>query len=199
MSIPVLVLYRVRVRPSQKVSLGIFLCLSLVMACLAVIRASKIHGATSIDVVWEFYWQYVEAVVAVTMGSITVIRNLLVHQTKSTYNSPAGILDGGSPGQTRPDCYHMAFGPRNNGKDIDDSIHYSLPVVPTAALMGMNTFFRRNQREPAYETQITTTSTLVQDESYQQQLSAIEPETPECSYHYSYQVRDFDCSNTLRW
>lgn len=191
MSIPVLVLYRVRMRTSQKVSLGIFLCLSLVMACLAVIRASKIHGATSIDVVWEFYWQYVETVVAVIMGSLTVIRNLLVHQTKSTYNSPAGLPDGRSPGQTQQDGHYMAFYPRHKDKNIDESMRYSLPAVPAAILMGTNTFFRRNERESAtaYETQITTTSILVQVESYQPQLSTIELRTPDCSYYDNYQAR----------
>lgn len=47
--IPIIVLYSARIRTSQKVSLGVFLCLSLVMAPLTIKRASKIHGAVSID------------------------------------------------------------------------------------------------------------------------------------------------------
>lgn len=183
-------------RPSQKVSLGVFLCLSLVMACLAVIRASKIHGATAIDVVWEFYWQYTETVVAVIMGSLTVIRNLLVHQAKSSYNSPAGVPDMSPPGQGRQDGYRMQFVPRHKGKDIDQYTQFPLPAVPAAALTGVNTFIRHNQREPAYETQITTTSTLVQDDSYQR-ISSTEPQILQCTYHDFYQVRDLD-DNTLR-
>ncbi|CAN8105085.1 unnamed protein product [Discula destructiva] len=92
-SIPIIVLHRARMRTSQKLSLGIFMSLSLVMVCLAIIRASKIHGANSIDVVWEFYWQYMEAAVAVIMGSLTVIRNLHVHNSKSgrgNNGTPAG-------------------------------------------------------------------------------------------------------------
>lgn len=183
-------------RPSQKVSLGAFVCLSLVMACVAVIRASKIHGATAIDVVWEFYWQYIETVVAVIMGSITVIRNLLVHQTKSNYDSPAGVPDVSPPGQGRHNGYHMRFVPRQKDKDVDQYAQFPLPAVPDAALMGMNTFLRHNHREHAYETQITSTSTLVQDES-QQRLSSIEPQMLQYTYHDVYQVRDLDDSNTL--
>lgn len=184
-------------RPSQKVSLGAFLCLSLVMACLAVIRASKIHGATAIDVVWEFYWQYIETVVAVIMGSITVIRNLLVHQKESNYNSPAGVPNACAPGQGRQDGYRMQFLPRHKDKDIDHYTPFHLPTVPAAALTRVDMFIRHNQREPTYGTQITSTSTLVQDESYQQ-LSRNEPQMLQYSYHDIYQVRDLSDNNMLK-
>lgn len=159
-----IVLYQARMRTSQKISLGIFLCLSLIMVCLAIIRASKIHGAVSIDVVWAFFWQFMETVVAVTMGSLTVVRNLLVHQSKSNQNSPAA--PSGPPGQ-RSLAYRMRLLRRKKAEDLDDTTRDNLPQVPGATLTGLRTFIRRNHRDPGLGTQVTQASTLVDDESYQ--------------------------------
>ena len=176
-------------RTSQKISLGIFLCLSLVMVCLAIIRASKIHGAVSIDVVWVFFWQYMETVVAVIMGSLTVVRNLLVHQTKSNHNSPAAPGDGGRQ------AYRMRLLNRNKGKNIDDSTRGNLPHVPAPTLTGLRTFIRRHEREPGNETQVTQATTLVQDEGYHLMPSAeqsrVDPREHMQYYdQHIYQVRD---------
>ncbi|KAJ0121464.1 hypothetical protein J7T55_008628 [Diaporthe amygdali] len=183
-SIPIIVLYRARMRTSQKISLGIFLCLSLVMVCLAIIRASKVHGAVSIDVVWVFFWQYMETVVAVIMGSLTVVRNLLVHQTKSNHNSPAA--PGGSGGRNPRAAYRMGLLRRHKEKNIDNSTR-GLPEVPAPTLSGLRTFIRRNNRDPGLDTQATQASTLVQDETYYMapsiEQSRIDPEEQGWEHH----------------
>ncbi|KAG8157104.1 hypothetical protein KVR01_013094 [Diaporthe batatas] len=167
-SIPAIVLYRARMRTSQKISLSIFLCLSLVMVCLAIIRASKIHGAVSIDVVWVFFWQYMETVVAVIMGSLTVVRNLLVHQTKSNHASPA--VSGDAQGRR---AYRMRLLQRKKNMNTDDvTTQGHLPQVPGPTLTGLRTFIRRNHRDPVHDTQVTQASTLVPEESYHLMSSA---------------------------
>ncbi|KAK7937724.1 uncharacterized protein PG986_014592 [Apiospora aurea] len=83
-SIAIIVLHRAKIRTKQKVSLGVFLCLNLFMVALAVTRASKINGAAGVDVPWEFFWQFMEASVAVLMGSLTVFRTLLSSKTGSS-------------------------------------------------------------------------------------------------------------------
>lgn len=199
MSIPIIVLYRARMRTSQKISLGIFLCLSLVMVCLAIIRASKVHGAVSIDVVWVFFWQYMETVVAVIMGSLTVVRNLLVHQTKSNHNSPAA--PGGSGGRNPRAAYRMGLLRRHKEKNIDNSTR-GLPEVPAPTLSGLRTFIRRNNRDPGLDTQATQASTLVQDETYYMapsiEQSRIDPEEQGWEHHqHIYQVRFFTFRDAL--
>ncbi|KAK2611025.1 hypothetical protein N8I77_004408 [Diaporthe amygdali] len=183
-SIPIIVLYRARMRTSQKISLGIFLCLSLVMVCRAIIRASKVHGAVSIDVVWVFFWQYMETVVAVIMGSLTVVRNLLVHQTKSNHNSPAA--PGGSGGRNPRAAYRMGLLRRHKEKNIDNSTR-DLPEVPAPTLSGLRTFIRRNNRDPGLDTQATQASTLVQDDTYYMapsiEQSRIDPEEQGWEHH----------------
>ncbi|KAH8744395.1 hypothetical protein F5883DRAFT_590148 [Diaporthe sp. PMI_573] len=196
-SIPVIVLYRARMRTSQKISLGIFLCLSLVMVILAIIRASKIHGAVSIDVVWVFFWQYMETVVAVIMGSLTVVRNLLVHQTKSNQNSPAAPGDG----QGRQ-AYRMRLLRRKKDQSIDNPTQGRLPAVPSPTLTGLRSFIRRHHREPGQETQVTQASTLVQEETYYLMPSIEEsggyPRDQRQDYSQRmYQVRNLNSRDTM--
>lgn len=192
-----IVLYRARMRTSQKISLGIFLCLSLVMVILAIIRASKIHGAVSIDVVWAFFWQYMETVVAVIMGSLTVVRNLLVHQTKSNHNSPAAPGDG----QDRQ-AYRMRLLRRNKDQSIDNSTRGQLPQVPAPTLTGLRTFIRRHHRDPGQDTQVTQASTLVQEETYYLmpgiEESRSDPQEQVQNYsQHGYQVRNLPSRNTM--
>lgn len=152
-----IVLYRAKMQTSQKLSLGVFLCLSLVMVCIAIIRASKIHGATSINVVWEFYWQYTETVVAVIMGSLTVIRNLHVHHAnkskKSEYNN-AGT-DASRDG-TAPLSHRMRFLRRKSGNNKSES---------ATTLRGGLAGDPQAQRESGRKIQETGGSTLVEDDS----------------------------------
>lgn len=102
-----------------------------------------------------------ETAVAVIMGSLTVVRNLLVHQTKSNHVSPAGPEEEGRR------AYRMRLLQRNKNKNIDDSTRSGhLPEVPGPTLTGLRTFIRRNRREPGHETQVTQASTLVPEETY---------------------------------
>lgn len=71
-------------KPRQQLGLGIFLCLSVIMTVIAIIRMSgyRFHGigiSGSIDSTWAFFWLYLEACVAVIMASITAFRSLFIH------------------------------------------------------------------------------------------------------------------------
>lgn len=81
-AIPIAVLRTSKIQLKQKLALASFMCLSLVMVVLAIIRVSKIHDASNVDVVWEIFWQYMEASVAVLMASITTFRTLFIRQTQ---------------------------------------------------------------------------------------------------------------------
>lgn len=73
----------------QQLGLGIFLCLSVIMTIIAIIRISgyRFHGVGirgSIDSTWAFFWLYLEACVAVIMSSITAFRSLFIHGSSKT-------------------------------------------------------------------------------------------------------------------
>lgn len=71
-------------KPKQQIGLSIFLCLSVIMMIIAIIRISgyRFHGVGirgSLDSTWAFFWLYLEACVAVIMCSITAFRSLFIH------------------------------------------------------------------------------------------------------------------------
>lgn len=63
---------------SQKVGLGVFLSLSLVMAIIAIVRmiGSIRPGLKSLDVSWELFWQQMEGCIAIMMGSMSAFRTV---------------------------------------------------------------------------------------------------------------------------
>lgn len=67
--IPIYLTWRVQIKIGQKLSLLFFLCLSFVMILITIIRGAgiKVTGIDAIDVVWEVYWQFIEAAVAIIM------------------------------------------------------------------------------------------------------------------------------------
>lgn len=76
--IPVTLLWRVRMKPSQKIGVGAFLCLSISMILMAIIRAAGMHFHGKFDNTWIFIWQQLEACVAVMMLSLTAFRSVFV-------------------------------------------------------------------------------------------------------------------------
>jgi hypothetical protein len=61
-------------RLRQKVAVGSFLFLSLVMIAMALVRVSKMPGVVAIDTPYEIFWQYMEASIAILMASLTAFR-----------------------------------------------------------------------------------------------------------------------------
>lgn len=120
--------------------LGVFLSLSLVMVCRAIIRPSNIHGAVSIYGVWEFSWQYMETVVAVIMGSLTVIlsRNHWRSGLRKASSGPASLRKCGS--KTRALLTHVLALPRSPSLLLPPSLPLlpwlPLPASPTEQLNG---------------------------------------------------------------
>ncbi|MCJ1383142.1 hypothetical protein MMC17_006255, partial [Xylographa soralifera] len=96
-TIPVRLLWKVRIKRRQKFILGSTLCLSVFMIITCIIQMSGL-GVTgtatelgtsgqSFDVVWQVFWTQVEASVAVTVISFTSFRSLFVASTPSPKNT----------------------------------------------------------------------------------------------------------------
>lgn len=150
-SIPIIILYQARIQTRQKIALGAFLCLSLVMVCLAITRASKIKGSLGVDIGWEFFWQFMEASVAVLMGSLTVFRTLLTFQVNKSSEERKGA--GLSPKSRALFSFHQRMQRlRKKRQQADEESLEGLPQIPSATLAGMHTFIRRNNRDPGLDT-----------------------------------------------
>ena len=79
--IPPWLLWKVKISLRQKIGIGSFLCLSLIMIIIAVIRISRVHASDFI--IWAPFLQQVEACIAVLMLSLTALRTLYVSAKKT--------------------------------------------------------------------------------------------------------------------
>ena len=125
-SIPVLLLWRVRISLRQKLSLGALMSLSVFMVIISIIKVSAgdfING--QVDSTWALFWLQVEAEVAVIVVSVTAFRALFVPGPPNPANSP----------YQRPSPY---FKPWNRKVDP----HYELPSMPSATFTGVRSFIR---------------------------------------------------------
>lgn len=136
-SIPVLLLWKVRIKSQQKIFLGIFLCLSICMIMIAIIKVSGLRIRKSqIDVQWEVFWQDVEATVAVIMVSITAFRSMIGMKT----------LKAREKRQRSWYSYRRKLLARNFRKvSKDETDIEQLPSIPRATLTGMRTFINSDK------------------------------------------------------
>ena len=90
MSIPILLLWDVKVSLRRKLALGGILCLSVFMVIIAVIRisAGKLPNG-QVDICWIFMWHQIECCVAVIVVSVSAFRALFVAKQAGKYNARA--------------------------------------------------------------------------------------------------------------
>ena len=130
-SIPVCLLWRVNIRPAQKLGLASFLCLSLVMAVMAIVRISGLQikllsGDSTFDSAWLNLWQQIEASIAICLVSLTAFRQLFIasgpkrgrESAKAWYSSAigklksqrrTGVVDGFAQLPTIPSATHSSM------------------------------------------------------------------------------------------
>lgn len=135
-SIPIALLWRVRIDVRQKIGLGVSLCLSLIMVVTAIIRISGIKLANgAIDIVWEAFWVQQECSIAVIMMSVSAFRSFFVpHASRNN-----------SPDPAKPSSFWrkklLLLKPSLSAKDNLDGDN-ELPQIPRATLTGMRSAIR---------------------------------------------------------
>lgn len=135
--IPVLLLWRVRIKFQQKLALGLSLCLSIIMIITAIVQISGIHAPTNtIDVTWEIFWQLMEACIAVIMVSLTAFRSLFVAYGSGAKSPPQ------KPSLRKRVLNSRIIVGRKRAGGSDSEEMERLPEIPRATLTGMRTFIR---------------------------------------------------------
>lgn len=143
-AIPIRLLWRVQIKSKQKLGLGFFLCLSVFMIVIALVRISALvteipimPGVTirSIDPTWKFFWQQIEACVAVFMVSFTAFRSFFVTET-SRYPRASPAKPGSS---TRRRIWN---GNKRSSEGDDEKEKGRLPPIPSATITGLRTYIR---------------------------------------------------------
>lgn len=132
-SFPITLLWKVRINMHQKLGLALFLCLSLVMVIVAIVRIAGINlRGGNVDIVWLAFWMQQECSIAVIMVASSAFRSLLV---VNTVESPS---PGYSPGSWKRRMLRRR--PSPNRDDMESA--NGLPQVPRATLTGMRTVIR---------------------------------------------------------
>lgn len=156
-SIPIIILRKTQIKASRKVGLLLVLCLSLVMATIAIIRVSGFTiGSAShtqvYDLTWQLYWQYMEGCVACIMASVAAFRSLFVasssreaknNERRPSYSMRLRLIERIKRSRSKNSWEAMSG-------DEDQ-----LPAIPSATLSGVKTFIRRNNRSAEITTMVS--------------------------------------------
>ena len=141
LSLPVSILWRVRITIRQKSGLAFSLCLSGVMVIVSIVRiAGMRHGGSgNVDIVWLSFWQQQECSIAILMISVSAFRPLFV---PSTTKSPILGHQRSSPSERRGRFLRQRHDP-----DLYDTNETNgLPQIPSATLTGVTSMVRRDRQ-----------------------------------------------------
>ncbi|MCJ1230794.1 hypothetical protein MMC12_007468 [Toensbergia leucococca] len=131
-SIPILLLWNVKINIRRKLGLASLLSLSIFAIITTIIRAAghKLNNGQD-DVTWILFWFEIEACVAVCANSMTAFRSLFVTASSRIRGSPHGedLSPVHKPKQQR-------WVPR-----------IEMPTMPTATFSGMKSMMRKDPFE----------------------------------------------------
>ena len=141
LSLPVSILWRVRISVRQKIGLAFSLCLSGAMVLVTIVRMAgiKLRGSGSVDIVWVAFWQQQESSIAVLMLSVSAFRSFFV---PSSVRAPAPRHQGYSPSEKRRRFLHR----RPHPELYDTHETNGLPQIPGATLTGLTTVIEGNRQ-----------------------------------------------------
>ena len=122
----------------QKIFLGFFLCLSVCMIIIAIVRVWGFIINNTLNLVWGVFWHQAEAAIAIIMVSITAFRSLL------------GIKALKAQEKKKMERSWFAHRPKLLARYFEKSTEEEsefeqLPSVPGATLTGMRTFINGNR------------------------------------------------------
>lgn len=133
---PVRLLWAVRIKPSQKLRLGLSLCLGIFMIITAIVKMTGLRSTQgTFDMAWVMFWHYAEACIAILMISLTAFRSLFVSPTLSP------------PRRNTPPSWSAKLRLHRARRD-QDLQWTNLPSIPPATLTGMRTFIGRTSELP---------------------------------------------------
>ena len=133
-SIPVCLLWKVKIKLRQKLGMGVFLCLSAFMIVIAIVRLSGLRTqSATLDLVWKRFWQQVEACVAVLMVSLTACYAFFMADNLNSGDAEVRIWQ-----------YPQRSAWNQVGRVRDNDGR--LPTIPSATMTGIRTTIRGEQR-----------------------------------------------------
>lgn len=150
---------------TQKLSLAVFLYLSLVMAIFALIRVSGIKIGPVIDHNWLVYWLYMEGCIACIMVSVTPFRTLFVDVSCRAWSEKKK-----GPSYTLRERWSKIPNREGYSGWLEIDAQDSLPRPPASILTGLRTFIRRNNRAAGESTTMMSDPHLLLEEEAQKPM-----------------------------
>ncbi|MCJ1430256.1 hypothetical protein MMC29_008173, partial [Sticta canariensis] len=131
-SIPVLLLWSVKINLRRKLGLGSLLCLSIFAIITNIIRAAghKLDNGQD-DVVWILFWLEMEGSIALIANSMTAFRSLFAASNSRNKNSPQN--------PAKPAGFRM--------RGRKGPPHVELPTLPTAKISGLRSMMLKDPFE----------------------------------------------------
>ena len=151
-SVPVLVLKRVRLPWKKKLYLGCSLCLSAILIVVAVLQAATLTymGVPAIDVVWEIYFQFVELTLAVIVVSATAFQIFFIQRAQQDSNS--SLLCMPKCSWCKQEKYKKAWSKVWPSANTEESHAPQLnPQIPRAELTGIGSAIDRAAASPSLD------------------------------------------------
>ncbi|KAM7193862.1 hypothetical protein V8F33_007548 [Rhypophila sp. PSN 637] len=81
--IPVILIWKIRIRWTQKIALSLTLCLTIVIIAITVARIIGLQWKGKLDSVWETFFTTIAAETGLTLVAITAFRTLYVAKAKN--------------------------------------------------------------------------------------------------------------------
>ena len=164
--IPIQLIWKVRIKMSQKLTLACSLCLTTIVVIFTVTRASGLEWQDKHDVLWMVYFQVVAAEVGLILVSMTAFRALFVSRAArnqhSPHKSPSVWLKSRcfSRNLIDPRRWMSKQSKDMNGGQIDNimegGINGDLPRIPGARTARTKNFTSRQGEEAKSEIEFST-------------------------------------------
>jgi glucan phosphoethanolaminetransferase (alkaline phosphatase superfamily) len=121
--IPFSLIWKIRVRLSQKIVLVCSLCLTILMAALSIVRVCGLVYGDAIDSVWQTYWQFLGSEIGLFLASAVALRAFFMARSQPSNAVPFSF---------KRVLKNSLSGP--NKRPLSDTLHDSWSRMPDSEL-----------------------------------------------------------------
>lgn len=165
--IPLILIWQIRIRWTQKIALVLTLCLTVVMIGITIARIVGLTWEGKLDSVWETYFIVVAAEIGLTLVAVTAFRALYVSKAKNrNVQKTITTLNWYQKGKSAVVHLISKATGKTDWSSIDDEKkdgQFIMNDIPRATMTGMGTFIDKNGKEGTFASQSCTSSVTKQD------------------------------------
>ena len=131
--LPITIVWKIRIRPAQKLILLLCLSLTIFMIIITVVRVSGVVHKGIFDIIWQMYWLLLGGEVGIFMAAAVAFRTFFVARSQSRDATPPEHRRF-FKSATRRQFQNW------DGISLDSEDKNILPSIPSAQLTGIRNF-----------------------------------------------------------